>query len=208
MPKHLIWDFDGTLYDTYPMMADALLAALADFHLHAEPAEALALLKITLYHAIETYARRAGLSPDELMAAFRAHHAQQDRFPPMAGLRECFARTQQMGCSHYLFTHRDERALDQLKQDGLSDAFTDTVTRRDGFADKPAPDAILHLMQKHGFAPGDAVMIGDRDIDVCSGQAAGVHTMLLDPDGFYPGLHRDARIGSLMDIPQALTLLR
>ena len=189
------------------MMADALMAALADFHLHAEPAEALALLKITLYHAVETYAERGGFPSDELMAAFQAHHAQQKRFPPMAGLRECLARTQQMGCRHYLFTHRDERALAQLEQDGLAEAFADAVTRKDGFADKPAPDAILHLMQKHGFAPRDAVMIGDRDIDVFSGKAAGVYTMLLDPDGFYPGLFVDARIRSLADIPHALTLL-
>lgn len=119
----------------------------------------------------------------------------------MPGLRDCLERTRQLGCRHYLFTHRDRGALEQLRRDGLADAFTDAVTREDGFADKPAPDAILHLMAKHGFAAGDACMIGDRDIDILSGQAAGTHTVLLDPEGFYPTLNTEARVRSLAEIP-------
>ena len=31
MLKDFIWDFDGTLYDTYPVMTQALLTALHQF---------------------------------------------------------------------------------------------------------------------------------------------------------------------------------
>ena len=38
--RNLIWDFDGTLYDTYPQVATAMVAALADFNHPVDAAEA------------------------------------------------------------------------------------------------------------------------------------------------------------------------
>lgn len=205
MKKHLIWDFDGTLYDTYPQMAQALLMALGDFSCQASKPEAYALIKVTVYHAITTYAGRFGLPVDELQARFYEHHRQQQAaFTPMSGMADCIRDTHGLGCKHYLFTHRNRRAIDQLTLDGLAAYFTDYVTQEDGFADKPAPDAILHLMATHGFAPSDAVMIGDRDIDILSGQAAGVEGILYDPEGFYPDLSVEARAHSMADITRLL----
>ena len=201
---HLIWDFDGTLYDSYPQMTEALLAALADFHYQADYQEAYRLIKKTLYFAAQTYQDRFSIPTEELLAAFRVHHAQQQRIPSMSGLTECLAATKQLGCKHYLFTHRDHRAIDELKSDGLANYFSDFVTREDGFADKPAPDAIVHLIKKHHFTPQDAYMIGDRDIDIQSGIAAGVSGILLDPEGIYYDLEPVIRIQALSDIPALL----
>ena len=106
-----------------------------------------------------------------------------------------------MGCRHYLFTHRDRKAIVQLADDGLVPFFEDAITRESGFADKPSPEAIEHLIHVHGFRARDALMIGDRDIDIQSGQAAGAAGVLFDPDGFYPGLKADFSIRSLGDVP-------
>ena len=202
MQKHLIWDFDGTLYDTYPLMTAALQQALADYHATVDYDEALALMKKTLFLAVETYAARFGIPGDALLAAYHRHHAQQKNFPAMPGLAQCLARTSLLGCKHYLFTHRDEVALQQLASDGLLGFFTSTVTRGDGFAYKPSPEAILHLMSQYGFPAREACMIGDRDIDISSGRAAGIGTILLDPDGFYNEIQADIRVRSLSEIAQ------
>jgi len=201
VPKHLIWDFDGTMYDTYPQMTEALLAALRGYGRTADAREAYALIKKTLFTAVTVYAERFGLPPDALMAAFRARHAQQGGFPPMPGLRACLAQTARLGCRHYLFTHRDRRAVEQMAADGLLPYFTECVTREDGFADKPSPEAVLHLMDVHGFTAKGAYMIGDRDIDIGAGHAAGVAGVLYDPGGFYPELKAEHRICDLREIP-------
>jgi HAD superfamily hydrolase (TIGR01509 family) len=205
MDKHLIWDFDGTLYDTYPQMAKALVAALADFGCAGEERDAYERMKVTLYHAICSYAQQFHLDADTLMAAFRAHHGLQATLPMMLGLADCLRQTTAMGCRHYLFTHRDRRALAQLEADRLRGSFADSVTREDGFADKPSPEAILHLMSKHGFPAADAYMIGDREIDMASGRAAGTGCILLDPEGLYIGAQVDYRIDTLAEIPALLT---
>ena len=199
--RNLIWDFDGTLYNTYPQVAAAMVAALADLGHPIDSAEAYRLVKVTVFHAITVYAERFGLSSAELLAVFQAHHAKETHFPMMPGLRECLAETKRMGCRHYLFTHRDRKAIEQLADDGLVPFFEDAVTRESGFADKPSPEAIEHLIRVHGFRARDTLMIGDRDIDIQSGQAAGAAGVLFDPDGFYPGLKVDYSIRSLSDIP-------
>ena len=197
---HLIWDFDGTLYDTYPRMVQELQTALATFGKTAIPERIYSLIKQTLYYGISVLASENGLDTDMLMAAFRREHERRLHFTPMPGLSECLAQTAALGCRHYLFTHRDHAAIEQLETDALLPLFTDTVTREQGFADKPAPDAILHLMRKHSFSLENAVMIGDRDIDILSGAAAGVRGILLDPEGFYPDMAVTWRVRSLSEI--------
>jgi len=209
MKKHLIWDFDGTLYDTYPEMTQALLSALRDFKCEASETEVYGLIKVTVFHAVSLYAERFGIPVKELSANFYEHHRHQsDLFRPMLGMVDCIRNTHQLGCHHYLFTHRDLRAVQQLATDGLDTCFTDYVTHEDGFADKPAPDAILHLIQKHGFSPEDALMIGDRDIDILSGEAAGVEGILFDPEGFYPDLAVAARVKTMAEITRLIEAQR
>jgi HAD superfamily hydrolase (TIGR01509 family) len=201
---HLIWDFDGTLYDTYPQIAAALATAVHDLGFQADEKESYALAKVTIYHAALTYSARFSLPVEALLAAFHRRHEAQCDFPPMAGVTECLEAAHSLGCHHYLFTHRDRVALSQLTADGLAGYFDDFVTREDGFADKPSPEAVLHLMRKHGFAADEAYMIGDRDIDILSGQAAGIAGILLDEGGFYPWVKPVFRVKSLAEIPPLL----
>ena len=208
MPKpFLIWDFDGTLYDSYPQMAEALRVALRDFSVAADPAEIYALQKVTLYHACTVYAQQHGLSVESLLAAYRKRHAAMGVPPLMPGAAACLRACAALGCRQALFTHRDRSALEALARDGLAPLFTDAVLRTDGFADKPAPDAILYLMRKNGNAAQDTWMIGDRALDLQAGRNAGVHTALFDPDGFFPCMQADLHLLTLADLPQRLSAL-
>jgi HAD superfamily hydrolase (TIGR01549 family) len=202
---YLIWDFDGTLYDSYPQIAAAMVAAVRDLGFQADEKEAYSLAKITVYHAAQTYAERFGLSVESLMAAFYRRHNEQRDFPLMAGAADCLRAVCKLGCRNYLFTHRDRVAVSQLTADRLVGFFDDFVTREDGFTDKPSPEAVLYLMRKHVFTAEEAFMIGDRDIDILSGQAVGVAGILLDEGGFYPQVRSEYRVKSLAEIPILLT---
>ena len=204
---HLIWDFDGTLYDSYPLMAAQLMQALAEFGIVEQPQAVYALIKRTMYHGICTLAQRHALDRQALAAAVQRQQRKPSVFPPMEGLAACLADTAALGCRHYLFTHRDRSALKQLAADGLAHWFTDAVTRETGFADKPSPQAILALMDRYHFSPSQTVMIGDRDLDILSGAAAGARGILLDPQGFYSTLAATWRVQRLAQIPDILRTL-
>lgn len=78
-------------------------------------------------------------------------------------------------------------SLMQLKRDNLWQYFSGGVTSEDGFPSKPAPDALLHLLEKHQLDPARCLMIGDRNIDMESALNAGIAGAVFDPDGYYRG---------------------
>jgi HAD superfamily hydrolase (TIGR01509 family) len=61
-----------------------------------------------------------------------------------------------------------------LKEFGLYSYFTDFITLEHGFERKPSPDAINYLIKTHQIVPQEALMIGDRDLDILSGKNAGI----------------------------------
>lgn len=202
---HLFWDFDGTLYNSYPQIILAMEKALADAGLPPQPeGSILKLFKLTMTKAFVYYAPLCGLDTDQLHALFHAHHQRVGFFPPYEGLKECLTRLSNAGARHYLYTHRDGRAWEHLEKDGLRPLFTDGVTSEDGFPHKPAPDALRHLIAKHGLDPAHCAMIGDRDIDILSGQNAGMAGILFDPDGFYPSLKVEGRAGNMDELCRVL----
>lgn len=201
MNAHLIWDFDGTLYDTYSQLTGALMQALDDFRCRGvAPQEVYALLKVSVFHACTVYAERYALTVSELMTRFQKYHRLEGRFRVTTDAPYCLQATHKLGCKHYLYTHRDRRAVDQLIADDLYPLFADCIVRSDGFPDKPAPDAILHLLAKHAIPPAIAVMIGDRAIDIQAGRNAGVATILFDPSGFYPDEQPTWRCNTMREI--------
>ena len=203
--KHLFWDFDVTLFDSYPQICRAFENTLREAALPVNAfGDDLALLKVSVFHALRAYAERFGVSEESLHTCFDKHHHAEGPFPPYDGLRDCLARLRDAGATHYLYTHRDARAWRQLESEGLRALFSDGVTAEDGFPYKPAPDALLALMKRHGLQPGDCAMIGDRDIDVQSGQNAGMAGILFDPDNFYPSLSAEGRAAGMAELTELL----
>lgn len=204
--RHLFWDFDGTLYDSYPNVTHAFLCTLDELGCSAlvTPREALSLLKVSVFSAAQHCAGMAGLDAARVMEVFARYHARESAFAPYAGLGECLRTLHAAGVRHYLYTHRDRRAVEQLEQDGLWSLFSDGVTSEDGFPHKPAPDALRCLLARNAIDPTEAAMVGDRDIDIEAGNNAGIRGVLFDPDGFYPGLRADLRAGSMAELTRLL----
>src|SRR4051812_10609083 len=70
MFQSVIWDFDGTLVDTYPAIARAVNRALATFGRDASLARVIELSSICLDLCIKTLAADNDLHPDVLDAHF------------------------------------------------------------------------------------------------------------------------------------------
>ena len=204
--RHLFWDFDGTLYDSYPQITDAFAQAMEAMALSPMPTRQNLLkeLKVSVYHAADFYAQHYGVDSQELMGHYRGFERQTKLFFPYAGLAECLEALHAAGFHHYLYTHRDRKAIEQLETDDLWHLFDDAVVRTDGFADKPAPDALLAMMARNHLTPDVCAMVGDRDIDIQAGQNAGMSGILFDPDGFYAHLPAALRVTSLTELQQSL----
>ena len=205
---HLIWDFDGTLYDSYQQITCAMLAALREWmpgdELTGTSFDVLALLKRSVYYASLVLAERFFLPAQDLLDSFRKHHSAISEFPLFEGAARCLQALRERGCKHYLYTHRDRGALRQLEKDGLLGLFTGAITREDPYPDKPAPDALEALFEKWGIDSSSVVMIGDRDLDIEAGHRAGIQGILIDPQGFFSDLAVEYRVQSILEVSEII----
>ena len=180
MTRHFIWDFDGTLYDTYPHTLAAFCETFRRRGVEIDSAEAYRRFKVTMWDAFRYY----GVDED-FIQAFYAVEDDLDFEPkgaPFPGIPALLEEIVRRGGRNYLYTHRDRVSLAYLRRDGLEPLFAGFITREDGFPLKPAPDALRSLLRTYALAPGACLMIGDRAIDVQAAAAAGIPGCLFDPE--------------------------
>ena len=82
------------------------------------------------------------------------------------------------GGRNFLVSHRNHLVLEILDKAEIASYFTEVVTSENGFARKPRPDSFLYLINKYDIKHG--LVIGDRQIDIEAGKAAGLDTLLVD----------------------------
>lgn len=204
MIRHLFWDFDGTLYDSYPQVAGAFWKGLQALGLaeQFDPEWLMKQIKVSVFYTTRQCAEKCGVYAQTIMESYRVFHDKETVFPPYEGLETCLRRLHEAGFRHYLYTHRNHTAIEQLKADGLWELFSDAVTSDDGFATKPAPDALLALMERNRLTPDMCAMVGDRDIDIEAGHNAGMTGVLFDPDGFYAGYPAELTAQSMQELTE------
>ena len=69
--SHFIWDFDGTLFDTYPVIIENIRQALQSFGFDADPKELMDKLLETVDHALSFYAEKYHIDKNTLSAAYQ-----------------------------------------------------------------------------------------------------------------------------------------
>ena len=180
--KHFIWDFDGTLFDSYPIIISTLRAALQEYGHDCDPVEAMRLMLQNIGVAQHYYADKFGIVYEDLIETYYSHHNQlnpQLAAEPMADVEKVLKKICESGRKNYIFTHRKCSTTAQyLEKYGLSQYFTEIVgPEAPNFAYKPSPDSLLYLMDKYGMTAEDAVMVGDRDCDLGSARNAGMGTV-------------------------------
>ena len=191
--NYYIWDFDGTLYDTYPHTLAAFCETVRRHGMEIDRDEAYRQFKITMWEAFRYY----GVD-DAFIADFYDVENDLSFRPlgvPFPGIPEILRYIAANGGRNYLYTHRDRVALDYLARDGLTDLFSGFVTKENGFPLKPAPDALNWLMREYALDPARCLMIGDRPIDIGAGHAAGVAGCLFDPESLAAGTDCEYRCG-------------
>lgn len=161
-------------------------------------------MKRSVSTALDFYRRTCSLGK-ELEPLFRQKEAllSQD-LPPYPGALELCKRVCDAGGQNLLYTHRDSLSLKMLQRHGFSPYFSGGVTAEDGFPPKPAPNALQFLMGKFGFSPQEALMIGDRDIDLLAGSNAGIDGCLFDPHGDYLSFPAPYRGRSMSELGEFL----
>lgn len=200
MFSDLIFDFDGTLSDTYPVVTKALLAMLAEQGIDESFDGAYAKLKVSYGHAVSCY--QWPFSADEARKRLIARSEELGLAiqQPIKGAEELLAAAAKKGCRSFIYTHSGPFVKGLLDKWGLSPYVTFVLDNSFSFPRKPAPDALLYLIDRFGIDKKNALMVGDRDIDIAVGHNAGIAGCLFDVGGYYPDCAAELHIKGLAEL--------
>ena len=198
---HFIFDFDGTLSDSYPAFFKAARIVVDKYGISISDEEIFNCLK---WESVVKFFDKLGLGDrkDQAKQEFSAIKGELIRAEaaPLENAKELLDAICKAGGKCYIYSHSGSIVIDNCKKWGLDVYLTDYMLNSPRFPRKPATDALLALVDKHGLDISRCVMIGDRDIDVLAGRNAGMDGILLDDEGHYEGLEVTYRVGSLMEI--------
>ena len=174
MIQHLIWDVDGTLFDTYPAIARSFKAAAHDLGAPATFDEALRLAQVSVDHCVATLSTTYAIAADQLEALFEQHYrtiTPEDQ-PPFAGVEAMCEHIRARGGLNLIVTHRRRAGLDRLlATHRLTAYFADITSHDDAYPRKPDPAAFNVLIERHQLPRAATLGVGDRDIDILAAQA-------------------------------------
>lgn len=172
----IVFDWDGTLFDSTALIAGCIQAAAADLGLPVPSDEAASHviglgLTEALQHAVPS------LRPDrygEMGQRYRHHYVGRQHelvlFPGTLGMLQALKAR-----NHWLAvaTGKSRRGLDEaLHTVQLQGLFNATRTA-DETAGKPHPLMLQELMAELGAAPGRTLMVGDTTHDLLLARNAG-----------------------------------
>jgi phosphoglycolate phosphatase len=180
--RFVVFDFDGTVADTWRDIAAALNRTLVEFGLDAADGPEVrywigdGARKLLARAVPESHRSEARI--DELYARFAEHYDRGclETTEPYPGVVECLEALR--GIPLAVASNKPERFLTRiveglaLKQYFALLAGGDTLAAR-----KPDPAVLLELRDRLG-APADQIwMVGDSAVDVETGRAAGARTI-------------------------------
>ena len=91
MIKNIIWDFDGTLFDTYPAIVQAILDVLEEkYAIKYDADRVLDMVKKTTYYCIDQISREYKLDKDNIGEEIRQQYYEVSAIEqkPFPGVKE------------------------------------------------------------------------------------------------------------------------
>jgi putative hydrolase of the HAD superfamily len=120
------------------------------------------------------------------------------------GTLQALQRLRDAGYILGVVSNADGRVASFLEYAGLTDVLDFVVDSGAVGVEKPDPRIFQLACERAGVTPAEAVHVGDvYEIDVVGAQAAGVHPLLIDPDGVHTNAGCD-RIAGIVDLPDWL----
>jgi len=176
--KCAIFDLDGTLIDSREDLATGVNLTRRDFHL---PALSLETVVGYIGDGVRKLCERAfqdtGIPLEETLPVMKKHYGEHllDKTLLYPGVADGLRELHRHGCDLAVVTNKPVEATRKILA-GLQvvDQFREIVGNGSGFALKPDPAALLHILQITGCRPENTYMIGDHYTDLESGRHAGV----------------------------------
>ncbi len=175
----VIFDLDGTLLNT---LDDLWQSGCAMMEQMGEPPLTREQTRSYVGNGMDNYVARAlpgGRSHprfQEAVTFIRAYYDthNQIKTAPYPGIQELIQRLKELGLGVAVVSNKPHSAVVPLVKHFFHGAVPCAIGQQEGIHRKPAPDMVYKALEELGRPPETALYVGDSEVDVQTGQNAGM----------------------------------
>jgi len=175
---NIIWDFDGTLFDTYNLIATAMYTAIKEnYKTEIYYDEIMALMLQSIGYSITEIAKKINTTVDDLKKNFKKYYDEIDPSQqlPYPSAREICEFIINNNGNNYINTHRSSNTLNEiLEKNNFNNLIKYSVTSDNNFPSKPSPESFNHIVEKFSLNKNKTLVVGDRLLDTQGALNAGL----------------------------------
>ena len=176
-----IWDFDGTLVESYDAIRQVLILL---YDTYEWPMDEDFVFDFIIKESVGDLLRRLAAEHDvpfeELLCFFnREQEARDHMINLMPHAKEALQFTKEKGIQHFIYTHKGATTGAVLARLGIDQYFTEVITSANGFIRKPHPQGVDYLIEKYDLDKEQTYYIGDRRLDVEVAENSGIQSINL-----------------------------
>ncbi len=184
--RNLIWDFDGTLFDTYPEITQAFIDVLKNnYSIEYNYDKAFFLAKTSITFCIESLSDKFNIDKEEFSEKFKERYFGELTFEekPFEDAEKVLDYVSKRG-GNFLITHRGFESLNEfLSRNDFNKYFIEIVTSDANFPLKPDPSSFNYIIDKYKLRKEETLGVGDRIQDIKAALSANVRACFFDPEG-------------------------
>ena len=205
MNKNFIWDFDGTLFDSYESIISSLYELYHDLlKIDVSKDEIYyECIKGTVREYTDKLEKKYGIKFLDYENEYKKIKANNySKIILYKFAREIVEYFNKNGDKNFIITHRGESTYLILNKFNMENNFIEVITKNSGFARKPSPESINYLIDKYNLDRKNTYYIGDREIDINAAKNANIKSIYFKSNScdISPNESADITIDSLNEL--------
>ena len=177
----VLFDFDGTIMDTYEVIISSWQHTFKTIDGKERPvSEILKTIGEPLDYTIANLYPAADIG--EVLEIYRSYHRDNfgERIKLFPGMKELLCSLKDKGYKLGLVTSRlTNTTMEGLEKYEIKEYFDVVITADDTTKHKPDPEPINTALEKLGARRGESIMVGDTNYDILCAKNAGVKSVLV-----------------------------
>ena len=176
----LVFDLDGTLVNSMPMVLASFTHAIKVFQNPPSPPEIFSKLTGPAESCLRNLLADERNLPEAMNRLIDYNDRNHHQIIPFDGAVEMLESLLRNRADVSLWTGRDRATtMEILDNHHLLPYFQKVVCGDDFPSHKPDPEGLAHILDDLSLKNSDVLFVGDADVDVLAGHALGVPTLLI-----------------------------